>query len=190
MNVLNASAKNPPGTVVAIGTLWLIVAGTMLAWGLALLVLFGVIDNFVPGGLDDFPKPPPEALPLYWTFMHYWIGGLLASSLGLLGVYSGIHFLRLKPWSRAALEAAGWGAIALGLFGGLWLSQFWTSAPLEGGDSYGPSGRFAIRLITGLLTSAYYVVFPVAFVWILRSRTIRQAFAAEGEGAHPLLGRA
>jgi hypothetical protein len=185
MNVLNPSAKKPPGTVVAIGTLWLIVAGTMLALGLALLVLFGVIDNFVPGGLDDFPKPPPEALPLFWMFMHYWIAGFLTSALGLLGVYSGIHFLRLKPWARTALEAAGWSAVALGLFGGLWLSQFWTAAPLESGDSYGPNGRIAIRLITGLLTSAYYVVFPVAFTWILRSRTMRQAFAAEGEGDIP-----
>ncbi len=177
---MNPSTKKPSGAVVTIGTLWLMVSGTLLAWGLALLLLFGVVDNFTPGGLDGFPLPPPEAVPLYWTFMHYWIGGGLVSALGFAGVYCGIHFLRLKPWARTALEVGGWLGIVLGLAMGLWLSQFWTSAPLEGGDSYSTNGRFAFRLFTGLLTAAYYMVFPIAFTWILRSRTIRQAFAREG----------
>lgn len=181
MTVLNPSPRKTPGAVVAIGTLWLMVSGTMFAWGLALLLLFGVIDNFTPGGLDGFPKPPPEALPLYWTFTHYWIGGGLVSALGLTGVYCGIHFFRLKPWARTALEAAGWIGIALGLAMGLWLSQFWTGEPFKGSESYSPKDHVAVRLFTGLLTGAYYAVLPVAFTWILRSRTVRSAFATGDE---------
>jgi len=178
----NATAKKPPGAVLVVGMFWLVATGTLLALGLALLFVFGVIDNFTPGGLEGFPKPPPEALPLFWIFTHYFIGGLLLGTLGLAGIYCGIHFLRLKPWSRTALEASGWALISLSLAWGLWRSQFWTGAPLESGDdSYGPQALVGIRLFTGILMAAYFAVFPITFVGLLRSRLVRPAFAAEGE---------
>jgi hypothetical protein len=182
MNVMHSSAKRTPGAVLVVGMLWLVSSGLMLAWALALLFLFGVIDNFTPGGLDGFPKPPPEALPFYWTFTHYFIGGLLIGTVGLAGLYCGLHFLRFKPWARTALEGGGWAAIALSVAWGLWRCQFWTGAPLENGiDSYGPQAVVALRLISGLLTAAYFAVFPAAFVGLLRSRLVRPYFAAGGE---------
>ncbi|HEV7668901.1 MAG TPA: hypothetical protein VGS22_10275 [Thermoanaerobaculia bacterium] len=182
---MNPSVKKTPGAVLVVGMAWLVVAGLMVAWAAALLFVFGVVDNFTPGGLDGLPKPPPdaaEALPFYWTFTHYFIGGLLIGTVGLAGIYCGIHFLRFKPWARTALEVGGWAVIALCVAWGLWLCQFWTAARLESGDdSSGPSALVGIRLFTGLMTAAYFAVFPTAFVWLLRSRLVRPYFAAEGE---------
>lgn len=164
--MIGESPKRAPVVVVVLGCLWLASAVGNLAAAVGLVVLFGVIRNFAPGGTDPLPPPPPVAKPLYWAFQHYVLAGSLQGALALLGIYSGSQFLRLKRWARTFLEAGGWAAIALSVVIGIWRSQFWMT----------PGPNAAIRLFAGLLVAAYFSVFPAAFVWLLRSRWVVPAF--------------
>lgn len=175
--MVEESKQKAPGTVVALGSLWLIATGGSLAWALSMLVVFGVVSNFTPGGLEGMPEPPPIAEPIHWAFQHYALVGSVVGVLSLFGVYSGIKFLRLRPWAHRVLEAGGWVAIGLSLVVGLWRSQFWT-AVATGGSTDIHDGYF-FRVFYGLFIAAYLAVFPGVFVWFLRSRSVRQSFAVE-----------
>jgi hypothetical protein len=174
------SPKKTPGAVIVAGSIWLTVATLVLMWAASLLVLFGVLNNFVPGGTEGMPPAPPIAKPLEWTFQHYVLSGTVLGAVALLGIYSGIQFLRLKPWARSVLEAGGWTVIALSVAWGLWRSQFWIYAATGANDL---RDTVAARLIIGLFLAAYFAVFPAVFVWLLRSRMIRPAFSPDAQDA-------
>jgi hypothetical protein len=175
--MIEKSPKKVPGAVVVVGSIWLAVAMLVLAWAASVLFLFGVI-SFTPGGTEGFPPAPPVARPLEWIFQHYVLSGTGLGALALFGIYSGVQFLRLKPWARTVLEAGGWTVIALGVVWGLWRSQFWITATTGASDL---RDTVVVRLITGLFLAVYFAVFPAVFVWLLRSRMIRPAFSSEAQ---------
>src|ERR1041384_297120 len=104
-SMVEESKQKAPGTVVALGSLWLIATAGSVAWALSLLVVFGVVSTFTPGGLEGMPEPPPIAEPIHWAFQHYALVDSVVGVLALFGVYSGVKFLRLRPWARGVLEA-------------------------------------------------------------------------------------
>jgi hypothetical protein len=171
--MIEESPRRVPTVVAVLGSLWLVVAAGNLAYAGGLVLLFGVIRNFAPGGSEPLPAPPPLARPLYWAFEHYLLTGSIQGALALMGIYSGVQFLRLERWARAVLEGAGWAGIALSAFLGIWRSQFWLALGRSDTDA-------GIRLFAGLLTAAFFAVFPAVFVWLLRSRTVREAFVFDG----------
>jgi hypothetical protein len=171
--MIEESPQRVPTVVAVLGSLWLVAAAANLAHAGGLVLLFGVIRNFAPGGSDPLPPPPPLARPLYWAFEHYLLTGSIQGALALIGIYSGVQFLRLKRWARAVLEAAGSAGIALSAVLGIWRSQFWLALARSDTDA-------AIRLAGGLLTAPFFAVLPVVFVWLLRSRMVRPAFVSGG----------
>jgi len=177
--MIGESPKRVPGGVIVAGSLWLLTTGGLLAWSVCLLIVFGVISNFTPGGMDDFPQAPPAAQPLYLAFKHYVLTGSILGALGLVGVYGGIQFLRLKPWARTFLEAGGWTAMALSFVLGVWQSQFWVDPGPRDATGFGNGILHGTaKLFVGLMITAYYAIFPVVFVWLLRSRWVRPAFSS------------
>lgn len=179
--MIGESPRSTPGTVVTLGSLWLVAAGVLLAWSISLIFLMGVIRNFTPGGTDPLPPAPPVAQPLSWAFEHYVLTGSILGALALLGLYSGIQFLRLRQWARTFLEAGGWTAIVLSLILGIWRSQFWVApGPQDAAGFDNAVLDGTVKLIAGLLVAAYFAVFPVVFVWLLRSSWVRPAFSSDG----------
>lgn len=171
-----ASKKPLPIEVVLLGGTWLVAAGVSFLWSTAVLVLFGVLDTLVPGSTEGMPPPPPVAAPLAWAFQHYFVVGFGQGALSLLAGYAGVAFLRLRRWSRGVLEAGGWLAIGLSLAIGFWRSQFWL-APAAG-DGSDLARSLPGHLVAGLLLAAFFAVIPAVFLWQIRSRSVRAAFAS------------
>lgn len=165
--------KRAPGAVWVVATLWFIACGFFLLYGLALVLLFGVLSHVGSGGP---PPPAPEgARWIEWAFDHYLIAGGALVALGLLGAFCGLRFVRLETWARGALELGGWAGVGVALLIGHWHSGLW-----------GPGPHEARYLIGGVLNAAFFAVLPATFVGLLRSSWIRPAFHSDASRGRAL----
>src|SRR5262249_13439190 len=152
---------------------WLLAAAGALMWGLGLILVFGVVDKFTPGGLSGMPKAPAGAVPLDWMFHHYMVSGSLLFALSVGAIFVGVRFLRLEPWARKTLEAGGWILLAASLGTVFVLTQPWQQSAATM-----PVGR----LFSFLTDLAFWGVLPFVFVLLLRSRAVVAAFRAPDRG--------
>jgi len=93
--------------------------------------------------------------------------------LGAVTLVIGLGFLRLRPWSRPALEILAWLTLAASLASGVWGIVAW---PGPGGPGPAPSPPgFAPALAGGVLTLTQCVV-CVLLIRYLRTAQIRHLF--------------
>jgi len=164
MGLMTTSPPKPaPGAVWVVATLWFIASCFLLMYGLALILLFGVLSQVAAGSP---PPPAPEgARWIEWAFDHYLLAGGGLVTLALSGLYCGLRFVRLEAWARGALELGGWAGVGLALLIGYWHSGLW-----------GPGPHEVRYLVGGALNAAFFAVIPATFVGLLRSSWIRPAF--------------
>ena len=102
--------------------------------------------------------------------------------LGAATLVIGLGFLRLRPWSRPALEILAWITLAGSLASGVWGIFAW---PGSGGPGPTPSPRgFAPALAGGVLTLAQCVV-CVLLIRYLRTEEIRHLFGRRQDPSSP-----
>jgi hypothetical protein len=101
--------------------------------------------------------------------------------LGAVTLIIGIGFLRLRPWSRPALETLAWITLAASVASGVWGIVAW-----PGDGSPGPAAPrgFATALAGGVLTLAQCVV-CVLLIRYLRTEEIRRLFRRRADPSRP-----
>jgi len=97
-----------PRAVTIIGRVWL-VAGTLLFLiGLVDLIFWVVLKPAMPTILGYAAQKDPGMRFLAPYFEHYTLVKTIEVFFGAAAALSAFHFLRLRAWARAALEAASW----------------------------------------------------------------------------------
>jgi tellurite resistance protein TehA-like permease len=96
---------------------------------------------------------------------------LLQAGFGLFGLWSGIHFLKLEPWSRTALEVLTWVLLVFVVaFGIFWLFMWiWMARNA-------PSLAFTVMgAVMGTCITALYAVPLGIMLKYLRGEKVRNA---------------
>jgi hypothetical protein len=162
---------------------WLCVTlGAVMVLSSALMVLAAFVRRTLQEqGLDPLATMEGTLDPLSRVVLSHL--GSIASVQILLGAVTlviGIGFLRLRPWSRPALETLAWITLAASVASGVWGIVAW-----PGGGSSGPAPRgFATALAGGVLTLAQCVV-CVLLIRYLRTEEIRRLFRRRADPSRP-----
>ncbi len=153
-----------PTAVSVVGWFWIIVGGFIVLTGVG-----AFLGEQPPASLvDDVARKYPVHA---WVMRYYSLLLLLLSGFGLLAVFFGIGFLRLRKWARTALEVISWlaltgvVAIAIGMV----------------------TMTFNHLKIGFLLFTMAFVLIGTAFYWVplglvlraLRSKKVRDAVSGE-----------
>ena len=113
----------------------------------------------------------------------YWIYALVVVALGIgvVTVLAGIAFVRRSAWARFTLEVVSWIAV-IGIPIVSWYQATIRNAALE---MHRPeTDRLAQGLRPWGLGTWISLIFWIALVGILRSRTVRAAFESERISGH------
>jgi hypothetical protein len=113
------SINQRPTCITVIGWFWVI------SGGLACFGAIGAVFSFVMIG--KMSQAHPEALQnMSAIFRFIPVLAPVQVGVGILGIVSGINFLKLKPWARAIVEVLAWLLLLYVLLFGIWfLTQLW-----------------------------------------------------------------
>lgn len=163
---MQQSAPQRPTSVTVIG--WAAVGlGTLSVFSAAGALL---ISTFMPP-IETFPTQPGQYFPT-WPFAHMRAVAAGQILLAACAAATGFAFLRLRPWSRPALEVYAWVTLALLLaFSVTWVRT--ASSMGQAGEPF-PMGLFAVG---GLIPMAAFVAVNIVVIRTLRSREVRAALA-------------
>jgi hypothetical protein len=128
-----------PTCVTVIGWAWMVMGG---------LASLSAIVAFVAWSMDLLNDPEHSLITKIYPFL---VG--LQFGIALLGFVAGINFLKLKAWSRNALEVLTW--LLLILIMGFMIFWMYLWITLTSGDP-GPRGFKIIGGVMGVLVSAFY----------------------------------
>ena len=160
-----------PTCVTVIGWAWIIIGG--------LLCLSGIMAIFYPITMEltsetHFIAPQNVAGVLVLL-------GLLAvvlMGIGVLGLVSGVSFLKMTPWSRRVLEILTWLALVyVAVLGTIGVYTMMSEAGRESAPGLRIMAAFWVALVIGL-----YVVPLVIMLRYLRGRKVRNALSALAQG--------
>jgi len=155
-----------PTCVTVIGWAWIIIGGLMCFAAVMALLNLAIIRQT--------SEDNPEATVIFRIFPFL---AVVQIGVGVVGLFSGINFLKLKSSSRTVLEVLCWllllfvaGFGILGLY--MWISM--TSGGVVFGSRHmGP--------IMGLLMTALYIVPLAIMLKYLRGNKVRNAMIGSAE---------
>lgn len=149
-----------PTCVTVIGWAWIVI-GILMCISAVMAVL---ISSMMMDVLRDQPDVPfiIELFPLLFA---------VQLVVGVLGIFAGVHFLRLRTWARTTLEVLSWSLLVLLVgFLVLWMINWLSMAARHGGDGFALMGA-----VVGLLSTALYVVPLGIMLRYLRGPKVREA---------------
>ena len=161
-----------PTCVSVIGWVWTILGGLMLLSSFMALISWNMVGQAASSD-PEFQNNMPTIMKF---FPHIASVQMIVAIIGLI---SGINFLRLKAWSRSALEVITWILLlAIISFGGFW--QFgWVSSSM----GHGPAGFDIIGVVMGVIIFAIYIVPLAIMLKYLRGEKVKGAMKL---GTEPL----
>lgn len=141
-------------------------------------MLMSWVMPFPPADLMSEMADAPRPFQLMFGVLRYF--GVIAAAqlvVGAVMIWSGVAFLRLRPWARAVLEGIMWLAVLYTVaFGGFWVWMvhgMWRQAP-RGAE--GASSFFPVFIAMGVMSFVVSLVPLGAILYVLRGRTVRGAF--------------
>ncbi|HPQ42225.1 MAG TPA: hypothetical protein PLV45_17775 [bacterium] len=150
-----------PTCVTVIGWVWIVLGGLMVLSGaMAMVIAITVLST---AGNES------ELSPIFHAAPYLCVVQIVAAVLGLV---SGIHFLRLKAWSRSVLEALTWLVLiyVIGFMGYIVYDIAFT-----GSASNLIIIDEIIALTMGIMITAVYTVPLAIMLWYLRGPKVCNA---------------
>jgi len=169
-----------PASVKVIGWLFIAVAGIMIISG----TMAYMVQNSMKQTAGTFP-PPTADMPGSFQFMAILFRhvGLLAAvqvAFGVVVIFAGTQFLKLRPWARTALEVVSWLGLVYVLGFGTFMVVSWVGMsnrmPVASSAQGAPPMFGIMGLVTGVVVIAVWTVPIVLIIKILRGPKIRDAF--------------
>ena len=165
-----------PRAVTVIGRIWLVAAIVIFLLAVVDFIIWAVLRPALPT-LIEFASRRDPRLKFLAPFVGYYaaakaIEAVFAAAAGV----SAYHFLRLRSWARAALEAASW-IYLLYLCGFAYFSyRIWRRATFD--PSFAADARYSPeRFARAAGVEVLFVAGLVTMIVFLRSRKLRSAFA-------------
>ena len=149
-----------PTCISVIGWAWIIIGGLM-----TISALFALIG---------FMMMPEEAMedpnvPMIFNFIPVII--IFQIAFSLIGIYSGINFLKLRQWARSVLEIQTWILLVFtSIFMIYWIYS-WVGLSSEIEDM----GFSILGAVMGLVMSAVYIVPLIIMLRYLRGDKVKKA---------------
>jgi len=162
--------KNRPTCITVIGWVWIILGG-ILCFS-AIMALFGSIM------IGNMPQTDPDAsqkIPAIFKYLHVFAIGQIG--IAILGLISGINFLKLKSWSRSVLEILTWILLLfIAAFGGFFVYQ---RMPISSSQSSFGFGIMEIVIMIAIF--GFYGVPLIIMVKYLRGDKVNAAMIGSAE---------
>ncbi|HET7025542.1 MAG TPA: hypothetical protein VFI39_10100 [Gemmatimonadales bacterium] len=124
--------------------------------------------------MDNFPAQPGFYFPT-WPFEHIRMLATGQIILALCAVWTGIAFLKLRPWSRPVLEIFAWLTLAaVFIFSAVWVRTALSMSTAMGSQTQVafPGGLFVAM---GMIPMLIFVALNVLVIRTLRGRVVRTA---------------
>ena len=174
-------APRRPRAVTAIGRTWLVAGIFLFAVAVVDVIIWTVLRPAMPTLLGYATQRDPSLRFLAPLFEHYATVKVIEAIFAAGAAISAYHFLNLRRWARAALEAASWLYLTyLAAFACLALTL--GRRALDPAAVPGPHARE--RLIGGAGIGVLLVAGLIWMIVLLRSRKVRDAMApASGSDA-------
>ena len=155
-----------PTCVTVIGWVWIIIGGLMCFS--AAMALFSSI--MIGQMAQDDPNMP-------FIFKVFPLLAVAQIIVAIFGLFAGVNFLKLKSWSRKALEILTWALILFVVgFGGVTVFHLVSTSSSQLNFGFGIMEFFLIIVILGM-----YAVPLVIMVKYLRGEKVKQAMISIAE---------
>jgi cation transport ATPase len=159
-----------PTCVTVIGWAWIIIGGLMLFS--AIMALFG------SAMISEMSRAHPEAqehMPAIFRFFP--LLAIIQSVVAVVGLVSGISFLKLKPWSRNVLEILAW-LLMLFVVG---FGIYWEAGWLSMTSKHGPRGFDVMGAVMGGVIIGIYGVSLGIMLKYLRGDKVKNAMTGTAD---------
>jgi hypothetical protein len=162
-----------PTCVTVIGWVW-IIQGAFMCFS-AVMALFAsvMMISQIPATIPNDPEN--QNLPAIFRFFP--LLAIVQIGAALFGIISGVNFLKLKPWSRNALEILTW--LVLVFVVGFML--FWVGSWLPMTSNNAPIGFSMMGAIMGVVISGFYGIPLGIMLKFLRSNKVKTALKTNVE---------
>ena len=179
-----------PIAVTILGWVFLVFSAFNTITSVFVLVLTRFISRVAPDGAfppqaKDFPPGFEMLISMFQYFNEFLV---LQTLVAAFSVYAALRFLKLRAWSRSYFEALNWVALASTIAFGVYFALAWDRI-LSGIPTPNPSATApppevfgALGVFTAIFATLFNAVFPVAIIWLLRSRFVRPAFLPPASG--------
>lgn len=150
-----------PTCITVIGWVWIVFGGLMVLSAVMAMVMAIIISS--TAGNET------ELSPIFHAAPYLCVVQIIVAVLGLV---SGIHFLKLKVWSRAVLEALTWLVLVYVIgFMGYAVYDIAFSGSAESPVIIGN----LVGIALGVMITAVYAVPLGIMLWYLRGAKVRRA---------------
>jgi len=153
-----------PTCVTVIGWAWIIIGGMMFFS--AIMALF---SSVMIGQMSQANSEVQQNMPA--IFRLFPLLAIIQIGFAIIGLVSGINFLKLKAWSRNALEILTW-VLLLFMVG---FGIFWEYGWLSMTPGQGPKGFDIMGAVMGVVIIGIYVVPLGIMLKYLRGYKVKNA---------------
>ncbi len=158
-----------PTCVTVIGWAWIIIGCLMCLSATMALFTSAMIGNIA----QDEPHMP-------FIFKIFPLLAIVEIGVGVVGLVSGINFLKLKAWARSVLEGLTWVLLVFILgFMVFWIFN-WVSVT----SGHAPRGFGIMGAVTGIVMTGIYGVPLGIMLKYLRGPKVKTAINGTAEQAH------
>ena len=169
-----------PTCVTVIGWTWIILGG-FACFSAAMALVSSVMIGGVTIAQDDRNLPFLNVLNVFFGIFP--LLALIQIGFAVLGLVSGICFLKLKAWARAVLESLTW-LLLVSVLGFMFIWIFiWVSVTPD----HGPDGFVVVGAVMGVVVSGLYVVPLGIMLKYLRGPKVRNAISGAAESSTGLV---
>jgi hypothetical protein len=160
-----------PTCVTVIGWAWIIMGALMCLS--ALMALFASL--MMMSQVSTMSSDAQQSVPALFRFFP--LLAIAQIGVAVFGIISGINFLKLRPWSRNALEILSW----LVLLFAIGFMMFWLTNWFSMTSGQGPVGLSIMGAVMGVVVMAIYGVPFAIMLKFLRGDKVKIAIKTAAE---------
>jgi hypothetical protein len=170
-NVSGVYQEKRPTCVTVIGWAWIIQGALMCISAVMALFAFNMMISQISAASPD----ANQNLPAFFRFFP--LLAIIQICVAVFGIISGVNFLKLKPWSRNALEILTWLVLVFVVV----FMLFWVGSWLSMTSSHAPIGFSIMGAVMGVVVSAVYGVPLGIMLKFLRGDKVKMALKTDVE---------
>jgi hypothetical protein len=148
----NMFLEKRPTCVTVIGWAWIVLGGLMFFSAVMALFASVMMHQMAP-----FSPEAQQSIPAIFRFFP--LLAIIQMVVAVVGLISGIHFLKLKSWSRRVLEILTWLLVLFCVGFGVFWEYNWIAMT----SGQGPRGFDIMGAVMGLVIIGIYCV-PLGFM--------------------------